>query len=197
MTELQTRFRQYFSTPLRRRPFDDDYEPCMKHMQRGWIKQVQYEDLNMRQANMLFKSARNSPKLKDHSHEFVSRLQPHHSLVKYPHFEQGVVKIMSGNSESMTPEEQEWCEPLLKEKWAHLYDQEEEEALDIDMADSPSKFAKMMAAGSKRAHDETGMRTKYVDCSFLSPCTVILLIAFLVVWKSNDCGSPEHDAKTF
>jgi hypothetical protein len=59
MTELQTRFRQYFSTPLRRRPFDDDYEPCMKHMQRGWIKQVQYEDLNMRQANMLFKSARN------------------------------------------------------------------------------------------------------------------------------------------
>lgn len=96
MTELQTRFRQYFSTPLRRRPFDDDYEPCMKHMQRGWIKQVQYEDLNMRQANMLFKSARNSPKLKDHSHEFVSRLQPHHSLVKYPHFEQGVVKIMSG-----------------------------------------------------------------------------------------------------
>jgi hypothetical protein len=68
----------------------------MKHMQRGWIKQVQYEDLNMRQANMLFKSARNSPKLKDHSHEFVSRLQPHHSLVKYPNFEQGVVKIMSG-----------------------------------------------------------------------------------------------------
>lgn len=80
---------------------------------------------------------------------------------------------MAGNSESMTPEEQEWCEPLLKEKWAHLYDQEEEEALDIDMADSPSKFAKMVAAGSKRAHDETGMRTKYVDCSFLSTCTVI------------------------
>jgi hypothetical protein len=42
-----------------KKAFDDDYEPCMKHMQRGWIKQVQYEDLNMRQANMLFKSARN------------------------------------------------------------------------------------------------------------------------------------------
>lgn len=55
-----------------KKAFDDNYEPCIKHM-RGWIKQIQYEDLNMLQANMLFKSARNSPKLKGHSDEFVSR----------------------------------------------------------------------------------------------------------------------------
>jgi hypothetical protein len=89
-------------------------------------------------------------------------------------FEQGVVKIMNGDSESMTPEEQEACEPLLKENWPHLYDPEEEEALDLEVVDSPSKFAKMIAAGSKRAHSETVMRSKYIDCSFLCATTIVV-----------------------
>jgi hypothetical protein len=60
------------------------------------------------------------------------------------------------------------CECLLKSNWPDLYPPEIEE----DHLRSPEDFVRHLAAGSKRKHEETAMRTKYVDCTHLSATTV-------------------------
>jgi hypothetical protein len=125
-------------------------------------------------ANDLFHSAKMSQRLSGQLLDFEQCFDPNHSLVKYPDFEKGVIKIMSGKSESMSLSEQRACALLLQSKWAALYKLEEEVALDCEDIDSPSKFGKMMPVGSKRSHHETVLRSQYVDCSFLSSTTVVV-----------------------
>jgi hypothetical protein len=158
---------------VEKRDFDDHYLPCLDELRR-WFKHIQNRELTMKAANDLFHSAQTSRRLSGQSLEFERGLDPNHSLVKYPDFEKGVVKIMSGKSESMSLSEQRACAPLLRLNWPALYEPEEEAALDCEDVDSPSKFGKMMAAGSKRSHHETVLRSQYVDCSFLSPTTVVV-----------------------
>jgi hypothetical protein len=51
----------------------------------------------------------------------------HASAGKSPSFESGVVKIMQGQTEDMTREEQMACKCLQREYWKHLYPEEDDE----------------------------------------------------------------------
>lgn len=152
--------------------FREEFIPCMKELKQ-WFGGIQ-RNINLLQARQLFEKARSSRRLKDHSPEFEERLLPSHKLVASPHFENGVIKIMTQQTEDMSPEEKKACECLLKENWPTLYpdrmDPSEDERMP-DCMDSPTKFLKTLDGSPKK----TGriMDSKYITtCTWISPTTV-------------------------
>ena len=157
--------------------FKDAMVPCLKDL-RDWCVNVQLpvKCLNLSSARTLFAGARSSPKLKNHSVEFVARLQPTHSLVVSPHFENGVVKTINGDTETMSPEEKEACEVLKKTKWPHLHkelDHQDEAITGEKEMSSPRKFAKMICKSGTVTKRESTVPSIYLsNCNWIIPTTV-------------------------
>ena len=156
--------------------FDDKFLPAMITLKR-WISNMQFPEMTLEQTSFIFQQLRHDRNLRGHSEEFENRLQPDHELVTSPHFEKGVVKILSGQSEALTALEQLECSCLLKTEWPHLYPPGDD-TVNIEMANSPGKFKKMMQSGKKRMSRDTKLDSNYIDCTFLSPTTVIVETLF-------------------
>jgi len=154
--------------------FKEDFVPCMKELKQ-WFGGIQH-DINLLQAQQLFENARKSRHLKDHSTEFEERLLPNHKLVASPYFENGVVKIMSQQTEDMTPEEKEACECLLKRNWPSLYPNHTDHEVDEvanGVVDSPTKFLKTLEGGPLATSHV--MNSRYItNCTWISPTTVAI-----------------------
>jgi hypothetical protein len=103
----------------------------------------------------------------NHIVDLENRLASDHGLVKHPCFERGVVKILKGQVHTMTTGEQQACQCLLRSEFEYLYPAEEEAALNLEVPNSPRKFAARREAKKVRV-DCSG---EYADCSFLQPTT--------------------------
>ena len=142
-----------------------------------WIATIQHPKINLHDSTHIFQLLCNDKNLKGHLKEFEDCLKPDHELVTSPDFEKGVVKIMNGQSEGLTVHEQNDCSCLLKSKCPHLYPPDED-VISLEMVDSPGKFMKMKSAGQKCPSSDTKLDSKYVDCSFLTPTTVVVETLF-------------------
>ena len=162
--------------PNEKKLFDEKYLPAMIILKR-WIATIQHPEINLHDSTHIFQLLRKDKNLKGHSKEFEDCLKPDHELVTSPDFEKGVVKIMNGQSEGLTVREQNECSCLLKSKWPHLYPPDED-VIRLEMVDSLGKFMKMKSAGQKRPCSDTKLDSKYVDCSFLTPTTVVVETLF-------------------
>ena len=138
-----------------------------------WIATIQHPEINLLDSTHIFQLLRNDKNLNRHSKEFEDRLKPDHELKTSPDFEKGIVKIMNGQSEGLTVREQNDCSCLLKSKWPHLYPPDKD-VISLEMVDSPGKFMKMKSVGQKCPCSDTKLDSKYVDCSFLTPTTVVV-----------------------
>ena len=162
--------------PNEKKLFDEKYLLAMIILKR-WIATIQHPKINLHDSTQIFQLLRNDKNLKGQSKEFEDHLKPDHELVTSPDFEKGVVKIMNGQSEGLTVREQNDCSCLLKSKWPHLYPPDED-VIGLEMVDSPGKFMKMKSAGQKRPCSDTKLDSKYVDCSFSTPTTVVVETLF-------------------
>ena len=84
---------------------------------------------------------------------------------------------MNGQSEGLTDCEQNDCSCLLKSKWPHL-NPPDEDVISLEMVDSPGNFMKMKSAGQKCPTSDMKLDSKYVNCSFLTPTTVVVETLF-------------------
>lgn len=129
--------------------FRDTCIPCLSGL-RKWFIAVQ-TPMDLAEAMELFECVCTSARLKDQSIEFEQRLSEKHHLVKLYAFEQGVRKIITGNSEKMTQAERTACSCLLKSNWPNMYDtEEEEEEEDTGNANLPTKFLQKLKYSKKR-----------------------------------------------
>ena len=158
-----------------------------------WIATIQHPEINLHDSTHIFQLLHNDKNLKGHSKEFEDLLKPDHELVTSPDFEKGGIKIMNGQSEGLTIREQNDCSCLLKSKWPHLYPPDED-MISLEMVDSLGKFMKMKSAGQKRLCSDTKLDSKYVDCSFLTPTTVVVETLFSrcshVLTADHQCMEP-------
>ena len=112
--------------------------------------------------------------LKGQSDEFERRLRPDHDLVVSKSFESGTVKILNEESESLTPEEQQACQCLLRDKWKHLYPDADKNTEPDDVPSSgtsPRSFRRK----KKQKRSSQILNSQYIgDVSWISATTVVV-----------------------
>jgi len=157
----------------RKNDFYQKYLPAARDLKK-FLAQIQGRDLDLSDTAALFRTMLQNKHLKGQSPEFEARLQPNHDLVRFPDFEQGVVKILENESEKMSEEEQIACKGLWRSKFPKLYPEETSDVdIPFEVTGSPGCFERIRQQ-KKKLKVSNENRSIYVDCRFLTPTTVVV-----------------------
>ena len=138
---------------------------------------IQHIAISIYDSKHIFELLHNDRNVKGQSKQLEECLMPDHELVTLSDFEREVVKIMDWQSEALTVCEQNECSCLLKSKWSHLHPPGED-TISLEMVDSPRKFMNIKAEGQKYPTADPELDSKYINCSLLSPTSVIVETLF-------------------